>query len=153
MFQVISWHFWHKRILFQKKITYRRINRAFYRLKKGFFFIFDQRIYHHFYEIFKNFEKIESEIGNQVDLNLISPLVHLFKKYKPRANMKCHVVQTQTNNSIKKGSFFLQPRAHANFGFFNNGVTIPKAEFRAVVQIEGIYKHVENCQSHREYLT
>ena len=50
----------------------------------------------------------------------------------------------------KKGSFFLQPRAHANFGFYNNGVTIPKAQFRVVVQIEGIYKHVENCQVHRE---
>ena len=50
----------------------------------------------------------------------------------------------------KKGSFFLQPRAHANFGFFNNGVTIPKAQFRVVVQIEGIYKHVENCKVHRE---
>ena len=64
--------------------------------------------------------------------------------------MKSHVVETQTNDSIKKGSFFLQPRAHANFGFFNNGMAIPKAQFRVVVQVEGIYKRIENCQLHRE---
>ena len=64
--------------------------------------------------------------------------------------MKSHVVQTQTNDSIKKGSFFLQPRAHANFGFFHNGAISKKAKFRVAVQIEGIYKNVENCQVHRE---
>ena len=37
MFQVISWHFWHQRLPYQKKITYRGIIRAIYRLKKGFF--------------------------------------------------------------------------------------------------------------------
>ena len=46
---------------------------------------------------FKNLEKIKSEIEDQVDLKLISPLIHQFKKYKPRANMKCHVVETQAS--------------------------------------------------------
>ena len=105
-----------------------------------------------FHPSYLSTKKIESEIGDQIDLNLISPLVHQFKKYKPRANMTSHVVETQTNDFIKKGSFFLQPRAHANFGFFNNGLTIPKAQFRVEVQIEGVYKHVENCQIHRENL-
>ena len=88
-----------------------------------------------------------------VELKLIhlSPIQHQFKKYKPRASMKSHVVETQTNDSIKKGSFFLQPRAHAHFGFNCNGSAIPKnVQFRVAVQIEGIYKNVENCQVHRE---
>ena len=88
-----------------------------------------------------------------VELKLIhlSPIQHQFKKYKPRASMKSHVVETQTNDSIKKGSFFLQPRAHAHFGFICNGATIPRdVQFRVAVQIEGIYRNVENCQVHRE---
>ena len=46
--------------------------------------------------VFKNLEIIKSEVQqDQVDLKLISPLIHQFKKYKPRANMKSHIVETQ----------------------------------------------------------